>query len=65
MVQQILDRLYNTLMDKIQQWHKKEKHGGGFSKIFNNKKWTSEFLAERLLVAYDIASALRYLHDLK
>lgn len=59
----VLDRLYDTLTERIDQWKIKYK-SGGVGKIFNKKKWTSNFLAERLTVAYDIASALAYLHDL-
>jgi hypothetical protein len=60
----ILDRLYDTLTDRITQWKKKDVNG--LSKLFDfQKKREKEFLAKRLLVAYDIASALNYLHDLK
>lgn len=48
----------------MDQWKKKDQNG--LSKIFDfQKKREKQFLAERLLVAYDIASAMRYLHDLK
>jgi hypothetical protein len=59
-----LDRLYDTLTDRIHQWKKKDQNS--LSKLFDfQKKREKIFLAERLTVAYDIASALQYLHDLK
>lgn len=59
----ILDRLYDTLTDRIHQWKKKEENG--FHKLFDfQKKREQTFLAKRLTVAYDVASAISYLHDL-
>lgn len=38
----VLDRLYDTLTERIDQWKIKYK-SGGVGKIFNKKKWTSNF----------------------
>jgi serine/threonine protein kinase len=60
----ILDKIYDTLTDRIEKWKKKEQ--GAFNKLFDfQKKREKQFLAKRLLVAFDIASALAYLHDMK
>lgn len=60
----VLDRLYDTLNDRFAQWRKKDSHG--FAKLFDfQKKREHAFLAQRLMVAYDVASAIAYLHNLK
>jgi serine/threonine protein kinase len=60
----ILDRLYDTLTVRIKSWQKEESTGI-WSKFFDfHRKHEKKFLARRLLVAYDIASALEYLHNL-
>jgi hypothetical protein len=70
----ILDRLYETLTDRIATWKKSSKKlrgfgtavrrlsVGGSGKLKNEKE---AFLAERLLVAHDISSALSFLHGNK
>lgn len=59
----ILDKIYSTLTDRIKKWNEKEH--SVFHKLFDyNRKREKHFLAKRLLVAYDIASALAYLHDI-
>lgn len=70
----ILDRLYETLTDRIATWKKSSKKlrgfgtavrrlsVGGAGKLKNEKE---AFLAERLLVAHDISSALSFLHGNK
>ena len=61
--QQILDRLYDTLTERIDDWKKRDKQW--INNLFDfQKKKEKAFMAERLTVAYDIASALAYLHDL-
>mmetsp|Transcript_14376 Transcript_14376/g.26940 ORF Transcript_14376/g.26940 Transcript_14376/m.26940 type:complete len:489 (+) Transcript_14376:270-1736(+) len=58
----LLDRLYQTLTDKIAFW--KDKDENGFVKLFDFRgKKQKAFLSERLAVSFDIASALEYLHD--
>ena len=60
----VLDKIYDTLDLRIEKWKKKDQ--GSFRKMFDfQKKWEKCFLAKRLLVAFDIARALAYLHDLK
>ena len=61
----ILDRLYDTLTVRIESWQKEEESASTWSKFFDfTKSREKEFLARRLLVAYDVASALEYLHDM-
>lgn len=65
----VLDRLYETLDQRIHKWAKK--HTSFTNKLtkmvhrsassFQEKK--DDFLAKRLLVAYDIAQAIQYLHQ--
>ncbi len=60
----VIDRLYETLTERIATW--KERDEAGFVKLFDFRgKKQKAFLAERLTVAFDIASALEYLHDRK
>jgi serine/threonine protein kinase len=60
----VLDRLYDTLNDRVTTWQKKQ--CSGFAKLFDfQKKKEKNFLAQRLTVAYDVASAIEYLHNLK
>jgi serine/threonine protein kinase len=60
----ILDRLYDTLTHRLVQWEEKEKKVT-FAKYFDFlKKQEKAFFAKRLTVAYDVARALSYLHDL-
>jgi hypothetical protein len=60
----VLDRLYDMLTDRIDQWKRKSQNG--LTNFFDfQKKREKTFLATRLAVAYDIASALSYLHELK
>ena len=61
----ILDRLYGTLTEKLDYWSKKE-NSISLSKLFDfQKKKEKHYFAKRLTVAYDVASALSYLHDLR
>jgi hypothetical protein len=58
----VLDRLYSTLTEQIEKW--KDWNENSFAKFFDfGGKKTKKFLANRLTVAYDVASALAYLHD--
>lgn len=58
----VLDRLYSTLTEQIVKW--KDWDENGFAKMFDfSGKKKKKFLADRLTVAYDVASALAYLHD--
>ena len=59
----VLDRLYDTLADKMKIWAKREKEFKGG--LFTRKSKTDlNFLwVERLLALYDIARAMKYLHS--
>ena len=59
----IVDRLYGTLDKKIRSWlrTKQENSGFGFG-IGSNKVVLQDLLKDQLLVAYDLAGALDYLH---
>lgn len=60
----IVDRLYDTLGTRINQW--KRQKVSGVRKLFDRgHKMELAFLAERLTVAYDICCALKYMHNLK
>lgn len=57
----ILDRLYGTLGDRIEVWKMKERE---FSGIIKRKKSQLKLLFnDRLLAGFDIARAMKYLHD--
>lgn len=57
----VLDRLYEILNRTLSRW--KKKLGTRFSGLPIQK--LSAFWVERLKIAFDIASALEYLHDLR
>ena len=61
----ILDRLYGTLGDKIKEWREAKKDLKGPVRGFfgSDKKGLQEFMQERLIVAYDLAAAFRYMHE--
>ena len=64
----ILDRLYGTLGDKITEWREAKKSLSGPIRGLNlgsDKKGLQEFMQERLIVAYDLAAAFRYMHENK
>lgn len=60
----ILDRLYNTLEKEIDKWGSKQRKNSVMGKILDMKgKKKKNLLIDKLNVAYDLASALSYLHD--
>jgi serine/threonine protein kinase len=61
----IVDRLEETLQDRIITWRKQHKRlSGMWSRIVRNKRRKNDrLLVKRLKVAFDIASALCYLHS--
>ena len=64
----ILDRLYGTLGDKIKEWREAKKSLSGPIRGLNfgsDKRGLHEFMQERLIVAYDLAAAFRYMHENK
>ena len=59
----VLDRLFDIMPVRMQQWKKMQRKG--FGKLFDMKgKKAAAFWVERLTVAYDIACALSYLHGM-
>jgi serine/threonine protein kinase len=67
----LMDKLYGTLHDKIAEWDKVQR-----CKRFNVKhllqkaigvkncqSFTNDFMKQRLYIAHDIATALRYMHS--
>ena len=62
----VMDRLYGTLDDKFSQWEEiKKENKGSCMGTGRNQGVLNEMLKDRLLVAYDLASALNYLHTQK
>lgn len=63
----ILDRLYDTLEEKMGKWKviKKKAKGrlGMIGGLGSNKDALQELMMDRLLVGYDLSSAFRYLHE--
>ena len=62
----VLDRLYDTLEERMIKWRKIKKQAkGSLFGIGSNKDALRELMTNRLLVAYDLAAAFRYLHENK
>ena len=64
----ILDRLYGTLEPKLKEWKKLEaKYNGAMALVRPGWKKTmkNNLICDRLLCAYDLASAMRHMHSLK
>jgi hypothetical protein len=60
----ILDRLYDILTGRLVKWNKQQ--FTGMRKVLDRGgKKEMMFWVERVTVAYDLACALKYLHDLK
>ena len=63
----ILDRLYDTLEVRMEKWQgvKKKAKGplGILGGLGSNKDALNDLMKDRLLVAYDLSSAFRYLHE--
>jgi serine/threonine protein kinase len=58
----VLDRLYDILGTRITKWKKQKPKGVGKLMDRSGKK-ENAFWIERITVAYDLASALNYLHE--
>jgi serine/threonine protein kinase len=59
----ILDRLAETLPKRLKDWMTRDRANKGVTGIFvGGKKKSQSLLVERLRVAFDMASALSYLH---
>ncbi len=62
----VLDRLYDTLTLKISQWKRDVEKTKGVGKLFDMKgKKKRKVWTDRLLVVYDLSTALEYLHSQK
>lgn len=59
----ILDRLYDTMEHRLGKWRKEHKKVSGVLSKIRSKGRREEFISGKLIVAYDLASALCYLHD--
>lgn len=60
----VLDRLYDIMSTRLTKWKKSKVTG--IAKMMDRKgKREMAFWLERITVAYDLACALKYLHDLK
>ena len=62
----IMDRLYETLAERMPHWRRTFFHArGGFLGLGANRPVLHNLLLERMVVAYDIAAAFTYMHDHK
>lgn len=62
----VLDRLYATLTMKISEWKKQTEKSKGLGKMFDMKgKKKKKVWCDRLVVVYDLSTALEYLHNKK
>ena len=60
----VLDRLYDTLTLKIAGWRKAVEKTKGIGKLLDMKgKKKRKLWTDRLLVVYDLSTALEYLHS--
>ena len=60
----ILDRLHQTLDERIKDWLKSEKKfKGSVFGLGKNRNALRDLMVDRMTVAYDIAAALFYLHE--
>jgi serine/threonine protein kinase len=63
----LMDRLYDTLEKRIEKWKKRHSGTIGLAGKLGDRKGTKaqDLMVERLVVAFDISSALAYLHGRK
>ena len=61
----VMDRLYEIMDKKIQNWGRAISRTTGMLGKLADAKGTKakELLEERLVIAFDLCSALKYLHD--
>ena len=60
----LLDRLYETLDEKIKTWKAlTARHRGGIFGIGANRLEMEQLMVEKMVVVYDLAAAFWYLHD--
>jgi len=63
----VMDRLYEILDKKLKCWAKALSRTVGWSATFFDRKGQKalDLLTERLIVAFDLCSAIQYLHNRK
>ena len=62
----VLDRLYDTLSDRIKGWKKEKRRTSGLGSLKDIKgKKKEEELGKRMIIAYEICSALNFMHTHK
>lgn len=62
----IIDRLVETLPKRLNSWMTVDRQTKGVTGLFTGgRSKVDDLLVSRLLVAFDIASALAYLHELR
>lgn len=60
----ILDRLFLTLDQKINEWFQlNKKYQGKFLGFGKKKRAIHDLMVDRMTVAYDLAAAFFYLHE--
>ncbi|GKY95898.1 hypothetical protein MPSEU_000550400 [Mayamaea pseudoterrestris] len=57
----IMDRLYDTLRQRVCKWRHQHHAGGSLRHLLTGQ--ANQQRAHRLLIAYDICDAIRYMHD--
>ena len=60
-----MERLYETLKEKMKDWKQVETDCRGILGLRSNKSELSRLFLERMIVAHDIAAALWYFHENK
>lgn len=60
----VMDRLYDTLEKRIRKWLNRSNRNSGLAgKLIDRKgEKKTDLLEERLVAAFDLASAIEYLH---
>jgi len=58
----VMDRLYETLKQKIAFWKEFDSDNRGIFRIVKNKSEDRRLLLERMIVAHDVAAAFWYFH---
>lgn len=61
----VMDRLYETLKAKMEQWKALHANARGLAGFRSDRAELERLLLERMIVAYDLAAAFWYLHDNK
>lgn len=60
----VMDRLYDTLSKRVKQWRTSyDASKGNLFGIGAKKNELLQLMTERMIVAYDLASAFRYMHE--